>query len=95
MSPGAAATLAQIDELIAARLAALTEHAIRTEPTWMRPLGPEPGEDLAREAWRTQVTATAARHDYIEGPTPIPAPEPSRPTTPALTRDANEWSRTL
>ncbi len=95
MSPGAAMTLAQVDELIAARLDALAEHAIRTEPAWMRRLGPEPDDDAARAAWRTQVTAIAARHDYIEGPTPMPTPEPRRPVAPVLTRDANEWSRTL
>jgi len=95
MSPGAAVTLAQVDELIAARLDTLTEHAIRTEPTWMGRLGPEPDDDAARAAWRTQVTAIAARHDYVEGPTPMPAPEPPRAVAPVLTRDANEWSRTL
>jgi conjugative relaxase-like TrwC/TraI family protein len=95
LSPGAAMTLAQVDELIAARLDALTEYAIRTEPAWMGRLGPEPDDDAARAAWRTQVTAIAARHDYVEGPTLMPAPEPPRQVAPVLTRDASEWSRSL
>ncbi|QTE30063.1 MobF family relaxase [Pengzhenrongella sicca] len=48
----AAATIAEIDDLIAGRISNLTAAAISTRPDWMRPLGdqPDPGQDRnARE----------------------------------------------
>ena len=74
LSPGARETLRQVDELIAARIDALTDHAITASPRWVAELGPEPDDDHARQAWRRQVAAVVAHEDFTNGPTVVPSP---------------------
>ncbi|GEA90236.1 ATP-dependent DNA helicase [Cellulomonas cellasea] len=73
LSPGAQATLRQIEELIAARIEALTDHTIADPPAWVVELGPEPDDPDARRAWRARIAATVAHDDLANGPTSIPA----------------------
>jgi hypothetical protein len=93
LSPEAAVTLRQVDELIAARVHALTDHAITTHPAWLTTLGPRPDDDPG--AWLQQVAAIAAHRDQADGPTLIRAAEPPHPPVapPAAVRGARDWSR--
>jgi len=93
LQPEAAETLRQVDELIAARMHALTDHAITTAPAWLTTLGPRPDDDAV--AWLQQVAAIAAHRDYADGPTLIRAAEPPRPplAPPVAAPDAHDWSR--
>lgn len=95
LSPGARETLRQVDELIAARIDALTDHAITASPAWVRDLGPEPDDDLAREAWRRQVAAAVARADFTNGPTVLPGPPRSAVVVPTTPNVDLEMSRSL
>lgn len=93
LPPEAAETLRQVDELIAARAHALTDHAITTNPAWLTTLGPRPDDDPG--TWLQQVAAIAAHRDQADGPTLIRAAEPPHPppTPPVLVPDAHDWSR--
>ena len=87
LSPGARETLRQVDELIAARIDALTDHAITASPEWVTELGPEPDDDHARQAWRRRIAAVVAHEDFTNGPTVVPSPPRSAvvvPPTPNL-----------
>ncbi|HEY3544554.1 MAG TPA: MobF family relaxase [Propionicimonas sp.] len=87
LSPGARETLRQVDELIAARIDALTDHAITASPAWVTELGPEPDDDHARQAWRHRIAAVVAHEDFANGPTVLPSPPRSAvvvPPTPNL-----------
>ncbi|WP_448060599.1 MobF family relaxase [Cellulomonas hominis] len=95
LSPGARETLRQVDELIAARINALTDHAITASPEWVSELGPEPADDDARRAWRRRIAAAVAREDFTHGPTVIPSP-PRSAVNPPLAPDLHlERSRSL
>lgn len=74
LSPGARDTLRQVDDLIAARIEALTDHAITSQPAWLTALGPMPDDGAALQAWRRQLAATVAHEDFTNGPTVIPSP---------------------
>jgi conjugative relaxase-like TrwC/TraI family protein len=93
LSPEAAETLRQVDELIAARIHALTDHAITTHPAWLTTLGPRPDDDPG--TWLQQVAAIAAHRDYADGPTLIRAAEPPHPplAPPVAVLGAHDWSR--
>ena len=59
-----AGLLNQVDQLISARTAALTDQAIDTQPDWLVALGPAPVDPAARSAWRTPVAARVAHEDW-------------------------------
>ena len=82
LSPGARETLRQVDELIAARIDALTDHAITASPSWVTELGPEPADDDARQAWRRRIAAVVAHEDFANGPTVVPNPPRSAVVLP-------------
>lgn len=73
LSPGAQETLRQVQELIAARIDALTDHTIADPPAWVVELGPEPDDPAERRAWRARIAAAVAHEDLTNGPTSIPA----------------------
>ncbi|WP_298458258.1 MobF family relaxase [uncultured Cellulomonas sp.] len=77
LSPGARDTLRQVDELIAARVEALTDHVMTSQPGWVTALGPMPDDDAGRQSWRRQVAATVAHEDFTNGPTVIPGQQRS------------------
>jgi hypothetical protein len=94
LSPGARETLRQVDELIAARIDALTDHAITASPEWVRDLGPEPDDDHARQAWRRRIAAVVAHEDFTNGPTVVPTPPRSAVVLPPPAPNSDlEWSR--
>jgi conjugative relaxase-like TrwC/TraI family protein len=79
--------IAQVDQLIADRIDALTDHALTTDSAWLTDLGPAPTDTAARSAWRAQIAAHVAREDFTgaanAGLTPgawtaPPVPEPER-----------------
>ncbi|WP_308121799.1 ATP-dependent DNA helicase [Actinotalea ferrariae] len=72
------ALLTQVDDAIAARIAALTGQVLTDRPTWLAALGPEPSGPEARTAWLDAVAATAVRLDR----SPAPATTPTLATTP-------------
>ncbi|MGW6130807.1 MobF family relaxase [Cellulomonas sp. NPDC055163] len=69
LSPGAQETLRRVEELIAARIDALTDHAIADPPAWVVELGPEPDDVADRRAWRARIAATVSHDDLVNGPT--------------------------
>ena len=96
LSPGPRETLRQVDELIAARIDALTDHAITASPEWVRDLGPEPEDDHARQAWRRRVAAAVAHEDFTNGPTVLPTPPRSAVVLPPPAPNSDlERSRSL
>jgi conjugative relaxase-like TrwC/TraI family protein len=76
-----AGLLVQVDQLIAERVDALTDHAITTGPDWLTALGPAPTDSAARSAWRAQIAAHLAREDYT-GPATADATRVARPAAP-------------
>lgn len=72
LSRGAQVTLREVEELIAARIDALTDHTIADAPAWVVELGPEPDDPAERRAWRARIAATVAHADLTKGPTTIP-----------------------
>lgn len=97
LSMGAADTLQQLDELIAGRIDALTDHAIRTQPGWLTMFGDPPDDAEARTTWIAGIAAYAARLDVVNGPTQIRTAEPPPPAIAphrAAAVDQN-WSRTI
>ncbi len=91
MPDDVAELLHQVDELIAARIDALTDQAIGAEPEWLVALGPAPADPSARLAWRAAIGANVARDDAMSRPTPVSAP---RSTTPRVPTPASERSVT-
>lgn len=73
--------LAQVQDLIAGRIAALTQAALDDPPSWLDTLGPAPDDGPGRDAWLAQVAAHAANTDRRE-----PAAAAPRPAKPTLVR---------
>ena len=74
------ALLRQVEDLIAHRVATLTETALDSAPSWIEALGPQPDAEDARADWLAAIAAHAAHLDRRP-----PAVMP-RPPTPTLTR---------
>ena len=55
--------IAQVDQLIADRVAALAEHALDTRPAWLDGVGEMPDDAAGQAEWLAQVAAHAARAD--------------------------------
>lgn len=75
--------IAQVNRLIADRVAALTDHALTDEPSWLGALGEPPADPAAQADWLTQVAAAAARTDH-ERPTAITTATAVRVTPTSL-----------
>ena len=58
--------LTQVDQLIAERVEALTDHALTTGRAWLTALGPAPTDSAARSVWRAQIAAHVACEDYTD-----------------------------
>jgi conjugative relaxase-like TrwC/TraI family protein len=85
LDPDGLALLAQIQDLAAHRVRALTSAASSDRPGWLERLGPEPVGSVAREAWLAQVAAAVAHAD--RSPAPAAPPVPAAPSA----RTAGPW----
>lgn len=65
-------SIARIDALIAQRVDALTDAAIATRPTWLRPLDGELSGPEDQAAWREHVAVLTAYRDLTGTDSPIP-----------------------
>lgn len=75
--------IAHVDQLIADRVAALIDHALTAEPSWLARFGEPPADPAAQAEWLTQVAAAAARADH-EQPTAIRSATPVHVTPATL-----------
>ena len=65
-------TLAQIDALIARRISALTDSAITTRPSWLRPLDGDLNGDPDSTDQRERIAVVAAYRDLTGTDSPSP-----------------------